>query len=413
MKAFRFLFVSGLAAASASIAAQPQVTRHVDRLSRSDCPPPWCEQVPTLHRLAAPDDPATYLGDLISYEAPSDWRDFAPLRDEVSQLTDGLTSDLEKVTAIADWVKQSKVPQPHAYVTWPPTIIDIWGFPDGQCEEASFLLTAMLRLAGIPAMRAMTWNSDHVVVRAYVDGRWIVADATPIAPDNSGAATVHSPDDPSVVPALQERPLATFSAVEVPGTETRVANLTLFADEPVDESPTLAKIGLAYGTVAFPVTNQFLYYDAETHSFLGDGQLNQRVAVTYHIDAVDGLCLNDRHSWYASPLTFIEPGLLWRTINTADPPSVGTVYPLGYIETTLPTCGTWRIVYTLSNESLDTPSLELAYEEFNLNSANDFVVIRPEMLQPAQGADPTSFRALVEMLANLPTFEQLGGSQPQ
>ncbi|HVN74972.1 MAG TPA: transglutaminase-like domain-containing protein [Thermoanaerobaculaceae bacterium] len=404
-----FILVCSLASAAGSVAAPRDVTKRVGRVERTDCPPPWCEQVPTIHRLGAPDDPSVYLGDVISYEAPSDWRDFAPLRDKVSELTDGLTSDLDKVIAIADWVKHSKVSAPPAYATWPPTIIDIWGFPNGQCEEASFLLTAMLRFAAIPAMRFTTWNNDHAVVRAFVGGRWVVVDATPIAPDNSGPATVYAPDDPSLVPAFQERPVMALSDVEVPGTDARVASFTLFADEPVDATATLAEIGLQYGTVAFPVTNKFLYYDPENRVFASDGPPEQRVTIMYRIDAVDALCLNDRQSWYASPLTFIHPGLLWRTINAPDPPEVGLFYPIGYIETILPTCGTWRIVYTLSNQSLDTPSLELAYEEFRLDSSTDLAVIRPESLQPADGADMTSFRALVGLLEDLPTFEQLVG----
>jgi len=412
MKGSFFLFCT-LAVISAPAAELRQVRQNLGRTQRKDCPSPWCEQVPTIHQLAAPEGPWVYLGDVISYERASDWRDFAPLRDRVSQLTDGLTSDLDKATAIADWVKQSKSPEPHAYVSWPPTIIDIWGFPDGQCEEASFLVTAMLRLAGIPAMRFTTWNSDHVAVRAYVDGRWVVVDATPTTPDNSGPARVYAPDDPSVVPAFQERPLMVLSDVEVPGTDTRVGTFTLFTDEPVDETGKLSQMGLQYGKVAFPVTNEFLYYDTEAHLFLADGRPDQRVAITYHIDAVDGSCLNNRQSWYASPISFIQPGLVWRTINSPGAPEVGAFYPLGYIETTLPTCGTWRIVYTLSNQNLDTPSLELAYEEFDLDSASDFAVIRPEMLQPAAGADTTCFRTLVEALESLPTFEQLGGVAPQ
>ncbi len=404
-----FILVCNLAITAGSVAAPRELTKHVGRVGRTDCPSPWCEQVPTIHRLGAPDVPSLYLGDVISYEAPSDWRDFAPLRDKVSELTEGLTSDLPKVTAIADWVKHSKVSAPHAYATWPPTIIDIWGFPDGQCEEASFLLTAMLRLAAIPAMRFTTWNNDHAAVRAFADGHWVVVDATPTAPDNSGPATVYAPDDPSLVPAFQERPLKALSDVEVPGTNTRVATFTLFADEPVDATAALAQIGLQYGTVAFPVTNKFLYYDAENHVFSGDGPPEQRVTIMYRIEAADGSCLNDRHSWYASPLSYIHPGLLWRTINAPDPPEVGLFYPIGYIETALPTCGTWRIVYTLSNQSLDTPALELAYQEFHLDGATDFAVIRPESLQPADGADISSFRALVGVLEELPTFEQLGG----
>ena len=282
-----------------------------------------------------------------------------------------------------------------------------------RCEEASFLLTAMLRLAGIPAMRFTTWNNAHAAVRAWVGDRWVVADATPTAPDNSGPARIYEADDPAVVPAFQERPVMSLSDVQVPGTDSTVASFTLFSNEPIDETAKLSRIGLEYGEVAFPVTNEFLYYDAATRLFVDDGQPNQRITIMYHIDAVDASCLNDHQSWYADPITFLVPGLLWRTIDPTQPPVAGSFYPAGYIETSLPTCGTWRIAYYLSNQDLDAPSLTLAYEDFSLTDGGDLTVIRPEQLQPAPGADMYAFRTLVETLEKLPTFEALGGAGAQ
>jgi hypothetical protein len=408
------LFAVGTLAAVASPAADTNlVRRHLGVAGRTDCPAPWCEQAPTIHRLTAPDDPSAYLGDVISYERPSDWRDFPPLRDKVAELAAGSAAALDKVTAIANWIKHSKLPAPHSYDTWPPTIIDIWGFPDGQCEEASLLLTAMLRLAGIPAMRFTTWNNDHAAVRAWVADRWVVTDATPTTPDNSTPARLYAPDDPSVVPAFQERPLVVLHDVELPGTGTHVDSLTLFSHEPIDAAAELSPTGLTYGKVAFPVTNEFLYYDPATHLFVGGGQPDQRVEILYHIDAVDGSCLNDRRSWYADPISFVVPGFLWRTIDRTSPPEVGSFYPTGYIEDILPTCGTWRIVYYLSSGELDAQSGALAYEDFDLASAGDYAVVRPELLQAAPGADMYCVRTLVETLEKLPTFEQLGGMASQ
>ena len=407
----KLLFVAcTLAAVAAPAAVAGPVRRHLAATGRADCPPPWCEQVPTLHHLEAPEDPSMYLGDVISYERPSDWRDFAPLRDEVAALTDGATSELAKVTAIADWVKHSKVPGPHSYTTWPASIVDIWGFREGQCEEASFLLAAMLRLAGIPAMRFITWNSAHAAVRAYVGDRWVVADATPTSPDNSGSARIYEADDPLVVPAFQERPLVALNGVDLPGTGTPVQTFTLLSYEPIVDTAKLSRIGLEYGDVAFPVTNEYLYYDTATRLFVGSGQPGERIAIMYHIDPVDGSCLNARQSWYADPVGFLVPGFLWRTIDASQPPVVGSVYLTGYVETKLPTCGTWRIVYYLSDADLNAPSLGVAYEEFSVTSAGDLAVVRPEQLQPAPGVDMYVFRTLVETLEKLPTFEQLGGA---
>jgi hypothetical protein len=64
----------------------------------------------------------------------------------------------------------------------------------------------------------------------------------------------------------------------------------------------------------------------------------------------------------------------------------------------------------LSAEDLDAPDLTLAYEEFNLGSAGDRVIVRPELLQLAPGADAYPFRVLVETLEKLPAYEDLGGT---
>ncbi len=56
--------------------------------------------------------------------------------------------------------------------------------------------------------------------------------------------------------------------VELPGTDTPVDTFTLFSNEPIDETAKLSRIGLEYGKVAFPVTNEFLYYDTATRLFV-------------------------------------------------------------------------------------------------------------------------------------------------
>ncbi len=406
----RLLFLACTLVAVAAFGGRIDVARrHLDPPGRADCPAPWCEQLPAIHRLEAPDDPSMYLGDVISYERPSDWRHFAPMVDQVEALTQPLNSDQDRVVAIADWVKHSKVSAPHAYTTWPPSIIDIWGFREGQCEEASFLLVAMLRLAGIPAMRFLTWNDAHAAVRAYVDEAWEVVDATPTTPDNSGPARIYEPGDPAVLPAFQERPLMVLSDVAVPGTDTQVATFTLLSEEPIDASEALSRIGLEYGKVAFPVTNEFLYYDRTRRVFVDDGQPAQRITVRFRIEPIDASCLTDRRVLYAGPVASVTPGPFWRTADPPLPPQIGLFYPTGYIDTILPACGAWRIVYYLSAEDLDAPSLTLAYEEFNLDSATGPVVIRPDQLQPAPGADMYVFRTLVDALDRVPSFEQLGG----
>lgn len=407
------LLPCALMAAAASAANLGSLQRHVaqpQRTERTDCPYPWCDQTPRIYQLEAPGDPTMYLGDRISYERPSDWRHFTPMRDQVEELVTGFTSDRDKVTALADWLKHARASGIHQYDAWPPSIIDIWGFPAIQCEEASFLLTAMARLAGLPAMRFVTWNNGHAAVRVYADGEWLVADATPTEPDNSGPAHVYSADDTSVIPAFQERPLLTLDGVEVPNTKEHLASFTLSSNEAVDETSKLAEIGLSYGKIAFPVTNEFLYLDDRSGALGNSGTPDHRVAILYHIDAVDGSCLNDKQSWYADPITFLVPGVLWRTVDETGASSVGQFFPSGYIETILPTCGTWRVVYYFSASELNPSPDEFAYAEVSLLRDTDFAVIRPDMLQPVAGAGIDQFRTLVDTLRKLPSFEQLGGT---
>ena len=85
----------------------------------------------------------------------------------------------------------------------------------------------------------------------------------------------------------------------------------------------------------------------------------------------------------------------------------------GYIVTSLPPCGNFRVIYYFNNQDLNSPgdSQALAYAEIQLLSGSDFVVVKPQDLQPLPGVDIYYFQALVETLSKLPTYEQLGGRQ--
>jgi len=380
---------------------------------RKDCPSPWCDQGAKLYNLSAPNDPSLYLGSLISYENPSDWMSYVPLLIEVQELTNQLTTNQDKAFAIADWLKHSKISGVHHYTCWPASIIDFWDFPIIDCEEASYLLTAMLRLAGIPAMRFISLNEDHAAARFWVNGDWAVADATPLSPDNSGPAHIYAPDDPAFIPGFQERPLLTLSNVVAPGGAV-VASFTLFSYEPVVDEKAMNAIGLSYGTIAFPVTNAFVYFDQTIQTFMDSGSLSQSVAIKLYFEAEDGLCLNDKKSWYASPLDFIDPGLGWRTIDPTLGSWVSYTYPNGYIQTFFPTCGWWDIHYYWDDEDLNAggSGVSIASARVWVGSGSDFVVIRYTDLVPDAGANMYFYNKLVQTLSELPTFEQLGGVWP-
>jgi hypothetical protein len=381
----------------------------------ADYPYPWFDPVPRIYDVSAsPEDPQMYLGKPVRYEWQGE--EYPPeLLAEVEGLTFGLTDDYAKLTAIADRVKHSKSYATTLYTLWPPSIADIWRTPTGVCADSALELAAMLRSAGIPAVTFDSWSRWHTAVRAYVGGKWVIADATSDILDNSGPARIYDSNDPSFVAAFQERPLGTLRDVMIPGTDgQKVDYFTFFAYETMaGERDKYKGIGLDLAELAFPVTNEFLYYDPVTRTFTKD-KSKQKVHIFYRIDGQDNFCLNDRGSWYANSLKFIVPGILWRTVGyNRESSYVSTLYPRGYIVTSLPTCGSFRVIYSFNNGDLNSSqdTQALAYAEVQLYSGGGVTVVTPQDLQPLPGTDIYYFTALVKTLSNLPSYEQLGGKQ--
>ena len=415
---FAILFLSNLAFAQAQdqdakFAPRENIVRkRIFSQTSRDYPYPWFDPTPRIYDVSSsPDDPKMYLGKAIRYE----WQGQeypSELMAKTLELTQGLTDDYTKLVALADWVKHSKIYQTTIYAYWPPSIADIWYSPTGVCADAALELAAMLRSAGIPAMTFDSWNRWHTAVRAYVGGKWVIADATYDTAGNNTPATIYDSGDPRFIAAFQERPLNTLRDVNVPGTDQKVDYFTFFAYETISgERDKYKAIGLELAKLAFPVTNEFLYFDSVTRMFTDD-RSKQKVSIFYRIDGQDDLCLNNRGSWYANSMKFITPGILWRTVGYGRSSSyVGQAYPRGYIITSLPTCGTFRVIYYFNNGDLNSPgdSQALAYSDVQLNSDNGITTVTPQDLQPMTGADAYFFSALVKTLSKLPTFQQLGG----
>jgi hypothetical protein len=267
----------------------------------------------------------------------------------------------------------------------------------------------MLRAAGIPAMTFDSLNRWHTAVRAYVGGRWIIADATS---GNDSPATIYESNDYRFIAGFQERPLGTLRNVAIPGTDEKIDYFTFFSYEMVTgERDKYKLIGLDLTKLAFPVSNEFLYFDPDTKMFTSD-RSKQKISIFYRIDGQDDLCLNNRGSWYANSLRFIVPGIGWRTAGYNRSSSfVTNMYPRGYIITALPTCGRYRVIYSFNNGDLNSPqdTQALAYAEVQLYSDNGVTVVTPSDIQPMPGVDMYYFTALVKILSKLPTYEELGG----
>ncbi len=391
------------------------IRRHISVIpQRADCPFPWCDSGVKIYDAVAPDNPNLYLGSLISFEKPSNWKNYPPLAGKVAELTNGLISQRDKIIAIANWVKTSKNYAYPNFNPWPPTIEDVYNSPIGVCNEAAFLVSAMLREAGIPAMPISTINRLHEVSRVW-DGdenHWIIVDAT-FGGASAGPAIIYEWDDYSLVAGFQERPIQTWNNVPIPQSVGggKVNTLVNTQQEFISEPQKLARIGLGYVNFIFPVTNRFLYYDpvAKTLSYTGDS--SQRVAIDYRIDSDDDLCLNNRQSWYSNNLGFIFVGPILRMIDAQYGSGIFTSWGNGYVKTILPSCGNWRISYYFTNLDLntnasgDSQKLATAYAPF-LN-IGDTAIISPDMLQMEPGADPYYFNMLVSVLKKLPNYNQL------
>ncbi|WP_157082505.1 pseudomurein-binding repeat-containing protein [Methanobrevibacter cuticularis] len=100
------------------------------------------------------------------------------------KLTQGLSSDLDKATAIFDYVRD-KITYKYYTNSWDNTgakgvIAKGWG----NCVDQTHLLIALLRATGIPARYVngkATFNSGtigHTWAEVYIAGKWITADTT-------------------------------------------------------------------------------------------------------------------------------------------------------------------------------------------------------------------------------------------
>ena len=157
-----------------------------------------CKRIIKQLVYTAPDiKPENFLGSHIGKVSHSDWMNYEPLKQKVQEVTQGLNTDSEKAEAIARYVSQSKkyasaLPNvalsTEEIIKMSPansggTIIDIFNSEQGVCLDSAYLATAMMRLAGIPAIAVSPSNREdvltrHEIVYVYVNGKWMMLDPT-------------------------------------------------------------------------------------------------------------------------------------------------------------------------------------------------------------------------------------------
>ncbi|PIN75720.1 hypothetical protein COV18_02635 [Candidatus Woesearchaeota archaeon CG10_big_fil_rev_8_21_14_0_10_37_12] len=147
---------------------------------------------PALMNMMTTTNVNDYLSNKIHFGTVvwDDWNTYLPLVQKVQELTNGKTTDREKIIAITNWVKKSKdyscpvFPPPKDLDGCAQTLANngapfnqIFDNPKGVCLDAAVITTAMLRVAGIPAAPKM-YHFDHIVTAYYVNGRWESIDTT-------------------------------------------------------------------------------------------------------------------------------------------------------------------------------------------------------------------------------------------
>jgi hypothetical protein len=142
-------------------------------------------------------DSTATLSYLANTENPE--KDNSALSDLSLQITQGKASNYDKVLAIHDWVAENIYYDLDSVIFGKEACVDpldVLETKTGACAGYAGLATELLRHAGIPARMVrgyafgisttddywtptnMNLSSNHIWTEAYVDGRWVIFDAT-------------------------------------------------------------------------------------------------------------------------------------------------------------------------------------------------------------------------------------------
>lgn len=371
-------------------------------------PHPLFSSTPMIYDLRASNHPQDYLGNEIACELLSDWKHYRPITDRVNELTEGLTADYDKTVAIANWVKHSKeyLSSGVSVANRFGSVPDIFNADNGVCLDSSILTTAMLRLASIPTRSVYAMGTFHAYNEAYVGGKWTTVDAT----FGSGDAYIQGESEPSRPSILYTR-YAYAENINLPFCQVSTEEdenwrwLYAFADNAYLYKRELVELpGIGYGTVILPLTSKTLYYDSAT------GELSSN---------------ENKEAVWMTPLleNQVIPGFYYHAYTSADwlegMRRTGEPKVTGYAVFKLPV-GNYRVYYgfTCTKSNISGFYETVAYVDFEI-SENKIVRILPENFKIATGglsgwvyseANPRCFNAFVEMIENLPAFDDVRSS---
>lgn len=218
----------------ADVAVREVIDRHGTRLHVFDTVPGilHVEYAATVSGRAP--EPEVDDLDLVTYLRPSRYVPSDALVDRARDIFPGLAGR-ELVGAIEGWVHARLRYLPEAST---PTggALETLDAGAGVCRDFAHLTTAFLRALDVPARLVSVYAPQleppdfHAVVEAYIEGRWVVLDATRLAP-RRGLVRIATGRDAADTAFLTN----TLADVELRSLEVRAAGEAIAPDDPAEQ----------------------------------------------------------------------------------------------------------------------------------------------------------------------------------
>ncbi len=345
---------------------------------------------PELFDLVAPEQDAPFLSDLLGvYRYYDDWKNFKPLTDKVAALTAGLSTDEDKIRAIARWVYLSKTYCPDedmpqcSPANSSQSFAQMWQSSQGVCLDAAILTAAMLRIAGIPSHHMMI-GAGHIATVYRLAGRWHAVDTTFCSDPNNCSELFFGHDETS---SATPRFILLYDRESEFEQNGVYQDLNSFAWQyPYQSVKTLQLAdGDQGGAVIFPSMSLFN---------LSEANAEQPHQVACHLQLRDGICdsygcfvqPSDPHTWMST--VGMSSSLYEQTSDGAS--SEVTVY--GYSYAQLPAGQTYRYLCGDPISGNAYASLEFVL------SAKQTVRVHPSKLVRANDYPAQRFSELIAVL---------------
>ena len=355
-----------------------------------DCNYPVCCINPRIYDSNGSNDPSNFLGDRILTEIYSDWKNYTPLVEKVNNLISGLTNDYDKLLAIASYVKNSKkygVPGDSCFNS---TVIDIYHYEKGVCMDSSILLSAMLRLAGIPAKSVGSVTVSHVFNDVYINNTWLLVDATfdwevPIIVND--LSNIYYPN-------IYNEYIGTYHNVTYKDSDREELLEPVYLFKSVFPSSKIIKHNYGEGIVISPIVSYPVYYNSNDNSEVFIEKTD------YYTDLTDFY-----HTWYDVLDDFGKANGSYKSIKRCSyvfsAPAQHFANPTkytGYCKTFLPAFR-YRAYFMLNGDNI-------AYYDFEIKDGQT-TIIKPEDIKKCSEANQNDYNVLMCLIDRLPSYDEL------